>query len=38
MKQGQSYDAIVVGSGPGGATTAKELTQRGLKVLMLEWG
>ncbi len=38
MKSETSYDAIVVGSGPGGATTAKELTQRGLKVLILEWG
>ncbi len=32
------FDVIVVGSGPGGATTAKELSQRGKKVLVLEWG
>jgi choline dehydrogenase-like flavoprotein len=32
------YDVIVVGTGPGGATTAKELTARGKKVLILEWG
>jgi choline dehydrogenase-like flavoprotein len=38
MKSGQSYDTIVVGSGPGGATTANELTKRGKKVLILEWG
>jgi choline dehydrogenase-like flavoprotein len=33
-----SFDAIVVGSGPGGATVARELTRRGWKVLILEWG
>lgn len=38
MKSGQAYDAIVVGTGPGGGTVARELTQRGEKVLMLEWG
>ena len=32
------YDAIVVGTGPGGATVAKELSQQGKKILMLEWG
>lgn len=31
-------DFIVVGSGPGGATIAKELSQRNKKVLILEWG
>jgi len=31
-------DFIVVGSGPGGATVAKELSQRNKKVLILEWG
>lgn len=34
----REFDAIIVGTGPGGATTAKELTARGKKVLMLEWG
>lgn len=33
-----SYDAIVVGSGPGGATVAKELAAKGQKVLMMDWG
>ncbi|MBB2906078.1 choline dehydrogenase-like flavoprotein [Rhizobium sp. RAS22] len=32
------YDAIVVGSGISGGWAAKELTQKGLKVLMLERG
>jgi choline dehydrogenase-like flavoprotein len=32
------YDAIIIGSGPGGATAAKELTAKGKKVLILEWG
>ncbi len=31
-------DAIVVGSGPGGATVAKELARRNKRVLILEWG
>lgn len=34
----KEYDAIVVGTGPGGATVALEMTRRGKKVLMLEWG
>jgi choline dehydrogenase-like flavoprotein len=33
-----SFDAIVVGSGPGGASTARELAQRGMRVLVLEQG
>ena len=32
------FDAIVVGSGPGGATVAKDLALNGKKVLILEWG
>ncbi|GAB3036551.1 GMC oxidoreductase [Bowmanella dokdonensis] len=32
------YDAIVIGSGISGGWAAKELTERGLKVLMLERG
>jgi choline dehydrogenase-like flavoprotein len=34
----EDKDYIIVGSGPGGATVAKELTQRKKKVLILEWG
>ncbi|MGZ5201324.1 MAG: GMC family oxidoreductase N-terminal domain-containing protein [Telluria sp.] len=33
-----SYDAIVAGSGPGGASTARELARRGLRVLIVEQG
>jgi choline dehydrogenase-like flavoprotein len=33
-----SYDAIIIGSGISGGWAAKELTQKGLKVLMLERG
>ncbi|PIP39696.1 MAG: glucose-methanol-choline oxidoreductase [Desulfobacterales bacterium CG23_combo_of_CG06-09_8_20_14_all_51_8] len=32
------FDAIVVGTGPGGATVARDLTLNGKKVLILEWG
>ncbi|HEX6068562.1 MAG TPA: GMC family oxidoreductase [Longimicrobiaceae bacterium] len=38
MQQSQSYDAIVVGSGISGGWAAKELTEKGLRVLMLERG
>lgn len=39
MKQSKhEFDAIVVGSGPGGATVARELAQNGKRVLILEWG
>jgi len=34
----QEKDVIVIGSGPGGATVSKELSQRKKKVLILEWG
>ena len=33
-----SYDAIVAGSGPGGASTARELAKSGMRVLVLEQG
>ncbi len=32
------YDTIIVGSGAGGAATAKELSKKGLKILILEKG
>jgi choline dehydrogenase-like flavoprotein len=38
MKKNFDFDAIVVGSGITGGWAAKELTERGLKVLMLERG
>jgi choline dehydrogenase-like flavoprotein len=40
MAQHQSaeYDAIVVGSGPGGATVARELSRAGKRILILERG
>lgn len=33
-----TYDAIIVGSGPGGASVARELALRGRRVLILEQG
>jgi choline dehydrogenase-like flavoprotein len=33
-----NYDAIVIGSGISGGWAAKELTEQGLKVLLLERG
>ena len=38
QQQTENYDAIVVGSGISGGWAAKELTERGLRVLMLERG
>jgi choline dehydrogenase-like flavoprotein len=38
MSDNNVYDAIVVGSGISGGWAAKELTEKGLKVLMLERG
>lgn len=38
MRQAESFDAIVVGSGISGGWAAKELTERGLRVLLLERG
>ncbi|MEU6536409.1 GMC family oxidoreductase [Streptomyces sp. NPDC047000] len=32
------FDAVVIGSGPAGSTAVKELTERGLDVLLLEAG
>src|SRR6201996_1266552 len=37
-KAQNTYDAIVIGSGISGGWAAKELTEKGLKVLMLERG
>ncbi|MDN4477933.1 GMC family oxidoreductase [Demequina sp. SYSU T00039] len=32
------YDAIVIGSGPGGSSAVRELTERGLEVLLIDAG
>ncbi len=37
-KKANTYDAIVIGSGVSGGWAAKELTEKGLRVLMLERG
>jgi choline dehydrogenase-like flavoprotein len=37
-RSGEEFDAIVVGSGPGGATVARDLSRRGQRVLILERG
>jgi choline dehydrogenase-like flavoprotein len=34
----KTFDAIIVGSGPGGGTVARELSRKGKKVLLLERG
>ena len=36
--KGKEYDAVIAGSGPGGATVAREMSQKGKNVLILEWG
>ena len=36
--KGKAFDAIVVGSGPGGGSVANELSKRGWKILILEKG
>lgn len=38
MADGYDFDAIVVGSGSTGGWAAKELTEKGLKTLMLDRG
>ena len=38
MTSPHEADVIVVGTGPGGATVAREMTRRKKDVLMLEWG
>lgn len=38
MHRSTQTDLIVVGTGPGGATVAREMSRRGASVLMLEWG
>ncbi len=37
-KYNNEFDVIVVGTGPGGATVAKEFSEQNKKVLILEWG
>lgn len=38
MNKSKEYDVIVVGSGAGGLTVAREMTKRKKSVLILEWG
>lgn len=38
MNNAGAYDAIIVGSGPGGASVASELSKNGMRILMLERG
>ncbi len=35
---GQKYEFVIVGSGAGGATLAKELSRKGKQVLLIERG
>jgi len=37
LKDDEDIDIIIVGSGPGGATVAKELSQSKKKICILEW-
>lgn len=38
MKSGNKYEFVIIGSGAGGATVARELAKRGKQVLVLEKG
>lgn len=38
LRRADAYDVVVVGSGPAGATAARELTSAGARVLLLEGG
>src|SRR5262245_17053043 len=38
MRQNETYDAIVVGSGATGGWAAKELAEKGMRVIVLEAG
>lgn len=38
MQEQKQFDAIIVGSGPGGASVAETLTKAGQSVAILEWG
>ena len=38
MRSAKKYDALIIGSGASGGMAAKELTERGFEVLVLEAG